>query len=70
MPDIPIRLRCSGMCAVHCNHPQVPRRDDEVDKWLVAWQDMLSGDPWVSVQGMIDDYRLHADTMTPLDKDV
>jgi hypothetical protein len=53
------------------------RRDDDVDRWLKRWRD-VQGDPaehaydpfWGLLDQMLDDYRLHADTGTPLDAEV
>lgn len=54
--------------------PQQPRRDDEVAKWLKARRDELPrdhwGNHWSLIDGLLDDYRLHADTSTPLDQHV
>jgi hypothetical protein len=58
--------------AIGESRPQAParhqaRRGDDVEAWLKGWRDLLGGDPWLAVNGLLDDYRLHADTGTPLD---
>lgn len=53
-----------------------PRRGDEVERWLLGWRDSLSDltyaerEAKATIDDMIDDYRLHADTGTPLDTEV
>lgn len=48
-----------------------PKRDDEVARWLKAWRDNFerggTSDGWQVVDALLDDYREHADTGTPLD---
>jgi len=44
-----------------------PRRGDDVDRWLKAWRDLHAAHAWHVVDALLDDYRLHADTGTPLD---
>jgi hypothetical protein len=50
-----------------------PRRGSDVEAWLKAKRDEMNtedGDPsvhWFTVDAILDDYRLHADTGTPLD---
>lgn len=46
-----------------------PRRGDTVEAWLKAQRD-ASADPaeWQAMDGLLDLYRLHADTGTPLDQ--
>ncbi|MEE2054763.1 hypothetical protein [Nocardiopsis tropica] len=48
-----------------------PRRDDEFATWLKAQRDEhpKSTWHWVALDELLDDYRLHADTGTPLDRD-
>lgn len=51
--------------AVNARHQ--PRRGDDVEAWLRGWRDLLGGDPWHAVNGLLHDYQSHADTGTPLD---
>jgi hypothetical protein len=46
-----------------------PQRGDEVERWLKAFRDGLSpvSDDWHTVDWLLDNYREHADTGTPLD---
>jgi hypothetical protein len=49
-----------------------PRRDDDVARWLKRKRDEHVGRPspdhlWHLLDGLLDDYRDHADTGTPLD---
>jgi hypothetical protein len=48
----------------------LPRRDDNVAAWLKQLRDGYpTTDPgWVALDYALDDYRLHADTGTPLDQ--
>lgn len=55
--------------------PHQPRRDDAVATWLKAQRDAQTdgyGRPpaWYVLDGLLDAYRLHADTGTPLDQHV
>jgi hypothetical protein len=49
-----------------------PRRGDDVEAWLKRWRDEMDpGSEAVSIlDGMLDDYRLRADTGTLLDAEV
>lgn len=49
-----------------------PERGDQVDQWLRRRRDELEGVGgfWVVIDNLLDDYRLHADTGTPLYLDV
>jgi len=56
---------------------QEPRRGDDVDRWLKRWRDRYreDGGEWEpiaygAIDDMLDDYRLHAGTGTPLDEEV
>lgn len=51
-----------------------PRRGSDVETWLKRWRDQISDRPvpaariaGLVIDDMLDDYRLHADTGTPLD---
>jgi hypothetical protein len=48
----------------------LPRRGDAVEAWLRAHRDRhasVTRDPeWEALDWVLDDYRLHADTGTPL----
>jgi hypothetical protein len=53
----------------------LPERGDAVDLWLKAARDDWAGDmgdprppQWFVIDHLLDDYRLHADTGTPLDQ--
>jgi hypothetical protein len=53
-----------------------PHRGDEVERWLKGWRDSFREDVpeelpfWTVLDDALDDYRLHADTGTPLDAEV
>lgn len=50
-----------------------PRRDDEVAAWIKRHRDEYAGQgfgEWESLNSLLDDYRLHADTGTPLSERV
>jgi hypothetical protein len=48
----------------------LPRRGDQFEQWLKAQRDLCIGHAgtYNAVDGLLDDYRLHADTGTPLDQ--
>lgn len=50
----------------------LPRRGDRVEQWLKAQRDLCIGhaSTYDVVDGLLDEYRLHADTGTPLDQHV
>lgn len=57
--------------------PELPSRDDAIVEWLRRWRDRYDddtkrfndfGSPYWLLDSMLDDYRLHADTGTPLDQ--
>lgn len=53
--------------------PALPRRGDAVEAWLKACRDDHSRDhdtQWDVIDQLLDTYRLHADTGTPLDEHV
>lgn len=55
--------------------PPLPRRGDAVEAWLRAHRDQQTDEygqtrAWHLLDGLLDDYRLHADTRTPLDQHV
>jgi hypothetical protein len=45
-----------------------PRRDDDVAAWLKKWRDEYEPDsgPWGAIDGLLDEWRLRADTGTAL----
>jgi hypothetical protein len=47
-----------------------PARGDQFEAWLKAQRDLCEGhaSTWNVVDGLLDQYRLHADTGTPLDQ--
>lgn len=49
-----------------------PRRDDDVATWIRRRREEMPADSadWYLIDGMLDNYRLHADTGVPLDRDV
>jgi hypothetical protein len=49
-----------------------PERGDAVERWLKTFRDQQSpvSDEWHTADWLLDDYRLHADTGTPLDAEV
>lgn len=49
-----------------------PRRGDQIEQWLKAHRDRREerDGVWWYLDEMLDDYRLHADTGTPLDQHV
>lgn len=51
---------------------QLPRRDDAVEAWLKAQRDACFGhaSTYNVIDGLLDEYRLHADTRTPLHEHV
>lgn len=45
-----------------------PMRGDEVERWLKVWRDHFPDDEMrQTIDDMLEDYREHADTGTPLD---
>lgn len=50
--------------------PPLPRRGDHVEAWLKKQRDEFErGDSvWPILDYVVDQYRLHADTRTPLDQ--
>ncbi|MFE9391649.1 hypothetical protein [Streptomyces sp. NPDC006784] len=54
------------------NPPHQPRRGDDIDRWLKAQRDAAADHPeaYQAADGLLDLYRLHADTRTPLTEHV
>jgi hypothetical protein len=52
------------------NPPPLPRRGDHVEAWLKKQRDEhdSASSHWGALDLALDDYRLHADTGTPLDQ--
>lgn len=52
--------------------PERPQRGDAFEQWLKAQRDLCFGHAttWGAVDGLLDQYRLHADTGTPLSEHV
>ena len=53
--------------------PHMPRRGDAFEQWLKAQRDQREDNygrtpAWWALDGLLDTYRLHADTRTPLDQ--
>ncbi len=49
-----------------------PHRGDQVEAWIKTFRDEWPQHhrEWHGLDKLLDDYRLHADTGTPLDEDV
>jgi hypothetical protein len=52
-----------------------PERHDDVDRWIKRYRDNWERwggrtAEWYALDDLLDDYRRHADTGTPLDQDV
>lgn len=50
-----------------------PRRGDTFEAWLKAQRDeygVRSSPQWITLDGVLDAYRLHADTGTPIDQHI
>lgn len=49
-----------------------PRRGDQFEQWLKQQRDQYHepNDDWILLNELLDQYRLHADTGTPLDQHV
>ena len=50
-----------------------PSRGDDVETWLKRHRDAWTGGTdaaWHAVDDLLEEYRLHADTGTPLDAEV
>jgi hypothetical protein len=64
--------------ALHHRYPQpepvhMPRRGDAVEQWLKGRRDEFSeavDTQWDTIDDLLNDYRLHAATRTPLDQAV
>jgi hypothetical protein len=52
--------------------PHKAKRGDEVEAWIKATRDRFTPHDkhWNSLDWLLDDYRLHADTATPLSEEV
>lgn len=55
--------------------PPLPARGDDFEQWLKAQRDQYEdrygySPAWYTVDAVLDAYRLHADTRTPLDQHV
>lgn len=66
-----LRRRLRAMTSSNPGQPPLPRRGDVVEVWLKAHRDRQIDEygqtrSWHLLDGLIDDYRLHADTGTPL----
>ncbi|RAG81955.1 hypothetical protein DN069_29995 [Streptacidiphilus pinicola] len=69
-------IRCGCGSPAHsnlspCDGPDLlPRRGDYLEGWLKQQRDACSGHTatYNAVDGLLDDYRLHAGTGTPLDQ--
>ena len=50
----------------------MPKRGDEVETWIKNFRGKFSkvSDEWHAIDWLLDDYRLHADTGTPLHAEV
>lgn len=54
------------------NYDHIPMRDDQIELWLKAHRDAWTSvdgpmnPQWTALDDLLDTYRLHADTGTPL----
>jgi hypothetical protein len=48
----------------------MPRRSDAIDHWLRDQREQADPSTWHTINNLLDRYRLHADTKTPLDMHV
>lgn len=57
---------------LRAEQPHQARRGDEVEAWLKRHRDAYpdTSIAWIKIDGLLDDYRLHADTGTPLSGEV
>ncbi len=68
-------LEAAGWHGPGCPHDGPARhqamRGDDVEAWLKHWrherEDDLYPYAWTAIDSLLDDYRAHADTGTPLD---
>lgn len=62
----------NAMMEGHRRKKRGPRRGDKVERYIKRWRDKLPDHSarWYAVDDLLDDYRLHADTGTPLKYDV
>lgn len=51
-------------------HAQLPSRGDRFDHWLRDQREQADPIAWHIIDGLLDRYRLHADTGTPLNEHV
>jgi hypothetical protein len=70
--DASAQLRTMAAGAQQDPAPDGPRRGDPVEQWLKAQRDAAADHPaaYQAADGLLDLYRLHADTGTPLDDHV
>ena len=49
-----------------------PQRGSDVEAYIKRWRDLAKPHSmiWYALDNMLDDYRLHADTGTPLTREV
>ncbi len=52
--------------------PPAPARGDDIEAWITRKRDEHSrtGLAWMAVDDLLESYRLHADTGTPLSEEV
>lgn len=50
----------------------MPKRGDEIEAWIKLKRDeyVVGTEEWWTMDELLDDYRLHADTLTPLGEHV
>lgn len=73
-----IRKAIDGLRSGHLPMPaHEARRGSDVEAWIKRRRDELDGQAggditaeWMSLDSLLDDYRLHADTGTPLTEEV
>jgi hypothetical protein len=68
----PIHTEAAPGVPVPGRDPHQARRGDEVEAWLRRQRGEFGQrtPSWRALDYVLDDYRLHADTGTPLDQDV
>jgi len=71
-PNPVVEQYADQLLDAHQAEAQQPRRGDAVEAWLKAQRDLCIGhaSTYNAVDGLLDQYRLHADTSTPLDQHV
>lgn len=64
---------CQGCAAPDCGPPEyIPTRGDAVETWLRRYRDSFPKETrqWSALDDLLDEYRLYADTRSPLSMNV